>query len=239
MTFQFARSSRASLFLGLALSASLVTIGLNAQTTPTTTESIPSFAIGAEAGTVGFGPVVVLTASKHFTANIGYTWLNYDYDFSDKNGDYKAKLKFSNVQAIANWHPFAGSFHVSAGVFLTDNKVDSTALPKANATYQIGDVTYTGAQVGTVSGTTELSKGAAPFVGLGWSKAPGKSGFGFFVDMGVILSNTPQTKLTATGPVASDPTFKANLSKEEQNINDELDSLKYYPIIQIGLMYRF
>ncbi len=245
MTLKLARYSRATHFLGLALSACLVTVSLNAQTdpttptTPTATESIPRFAIGAEVGTIGFGPVVVFTASKNFTANLGYSWLNYDYDFSDDDGDYQAKLKFSNIQAIANWHPFAGSFHLSAGVFLTDNKVDATALPKAGSLYEIGDTTYTAAQVGTVSGTTELSNGAAPFVGLGWSKAPGKSGFGFFFDVGLIFAKAPQTKLTATGPIGSNATFQAELRKEEQSVNDELDPLKHYPIVKFGVLYRF
>src|SRR6185369_14877204 len=64
----------------------------------------PRFAIAAEVGTVGYGPAVVVTASKYFSATVAYTWFSYDYDFSDTDGDYNGKLKLSNFQAIANWH---------------------------------------------------------------------------------------------------------------------------------------
>lgn len=243
MSLKTIQTSRAARFLGMALSAGLLSLALRAETAPAPAPAaeptISRFAIAAEAGTTGFGPAVVVTASKHFTLHVGYTWLDYDYDFSDEDGDYKAKLKLSNLQAIANWHPFAGTFHLSAGVFMSDNKVDATALPKAGSVYEIGDATYTAAQVGTVSGTAMLHDGTAPFLGLGWSKAPGKSGFGFFFDLGVIISDSPQTKLTATGPISSNPTFQAELRKEEQSINDELDNFKYYPVIKMGLIYRF
>lgn len=236
---------RASRLLGLALSAVLVTAGLRAETTPpanaaSASESkIARFAIGAEVGTAGYGPVIVLTASKHFTFDLGYTWFSYNYDYSDSDAEYKAKLKLSNLQAIANWHPFAGTFHLSAGGFLTDNKLDIVAKPKAGSTYDIGNTSYTAAQVGTLSGSAEISKGVAPFVGLGWSKAPTKSGFGFFFELGVLFIDDPSAELSATGPIANDATFKANLQKEVKDINDDLSGLKYYPIAQLGLMYRF
>jgi hypothetical protein len=238
--------SCATRLLGLALSALLTTASLRAETSsasapvPTKTEaSIPRFAIGGEIGTVGWGPVVVLTASKHFTANLGYTWFNYDYDYSDTDGDYKAKAKLSNIQAIANWHPFAGTFHLSAGAFLTDNKVDMTAVPSGNKTYEIGDGTYTAAQVGTLAGTAVISDGVAPFLGLGWAKSPGKSGFGFYFDVGILFIDAPTATFYATGPIANDPNFKANLRKEEQSINDDLSSFEFYPVIKMGFVYRF
>jgi hypothetical protein len=233
---------RAVRFLGMALSVCLAVIGLHAESAPApTTESKASrFAIGAEAGTVGFGPVLVVTASKHFTLDVGYTWLNYDYDYSDAGGDYKTKLKLSNFQAIANWHPFAGTFHLSAGAFVTENKMDMTGVPKAGNIYEIGDASYTAAQVGTLTGTTEISSGVAPFLGLGWTKVPTKSGFGFFFEVGVLFINAPTVKLAATGgTLSNDPAFKSNLHKEEQTINDDVSSFQYYPVAQLGLIYRF
>jgi hypothetical protein len=242
MILKSIQHTRAARFLGMALSVCLVAIGLHAESAPApTTESKASrFAIGAEAGTAGYGPVLVVTASKHFTLNVGYTWLNYDYDYTDTNGDYKAKLKLSNFQAMANWHPFAGTFHLSAGAFATENKMDMTGVPKAGNTYDIGGTIYTAAQVGTLTGAAEISSGVAPFLGLGWTKVPTKSGFGFFFEVGVLFINAPTVKLATTGgTLANDPTFKSNLHKEEQTINDDLSSFKYYPVAQLGLIYRF
>jgi len=222
---------------GLALAALLATAALRAQPTATTSEPMPRFAAGVEAGTAGFGPVVVFTASRYVTASVGYTFLSYDYDFSDADTDFNGTLKLSNLQAILNWHPKAGAFHLSAGVVVTNNKIDITAKP--TNTYEIGDTTYTLAQIGTLDGTVKIGKGAKPYVGLGWSKTPVNSGFGFFCDLGVIFMESPKVTMRSTGPIASDAGFQRDLRQEEQNVNDDLDEFKYYPVIQIGALYRF
>jgi hypothetical protein len=232
---------------GLVLSVCLLGSLLRAETPPETppVETKPAestaapVAIGAEVGTAGFGPVVIVTASKNFTATLGYTWLSYTRNTSSSDADYDGKLKFSNVQAILNWHPFAGGFHVSAGAFLSDNKVTVAGKPKGDTTYDIGNTTYTAAQVGTLSGNVKLAKGAVPYVGLGWAKKPLNGGFGAFFDVGVLISSTPKASLSATGPIASDPTFQANLQTEEQSVNSDLKSLRYYPVLQFGVLYRF
>jgi hypothetical protein len=238
-----ASTSRAAHLLGLALSLCLLSLSSRAETQPvevqkTETKASP-IAIGAEAGTAGFGPDVIITVSKNFTVTGGYTWLNFNYDTSSSDADYTGKLKLSNVQAMVNWHPFAGTFHISAGAFLSDNKVTVTGKPKGNATYEIGGTTYTAAQIGTLSGNAELVKGAAPYVGFGWAKTPVKGGFGVFADIGVLFTSSAKASLSATGPIAGDATFQSNLRTEEKKVNDDLKPLRYYPIIKIGVLYRF
>lgn len=53
------------------------------------------------------------------------------------------------------------------------------------------------------------------------------------------LIDPPDIDLFATGPIASDPTFQAHLAEEERGIQDELDILKFYPVLSISLVYRF
>lgn len=224
-------------FAGLVLTALLVAVALQAEPLSTASKSVSRVAVGFEAGTAGYGPVVVFTASRYVTANIGYTFLSYDYDFSDADTDFNGTLKLSNLQAILNWHPKAGAFHLSAGVVVADNKIDITAKP--TNTYEIGNTTYTLAQIGTLDGTVKIGKGAKPYLGLGWSKTPAKSGFGFFCDIGVIFMEAPKVTMRSTGPIASDPNFQRDLRQEEQDVNEKLDNFKYYPVIQIGALYRF
>ena len=242
------KPSLATHIIGLALSICLLGSTLRAETqapdtkaveAPKTEKTATPVAIGAALGTAGYGPFVILTASKNITATLGYTFFNFDYDTTSSDADYTGKLKLSNVQAILNWHPLAGAFHLSAGAFLSNNKISATGKPKGDTTYDIGDVTYTAAQVGTLSGSVELAKGAVPYLGLGWSKKALKSGFGCFFDIGVLFTSSAKASLSATGPISSDATFKTNLRKEETKLNKDLEPLRYYPIIQFGLMYRF
>ena len=54
-----------------------------------------------------------------------------------------------------------------------------------------------------------------------------------------MFQGSPEVTLSATGPITSDTTFLAELAKEEDNLQDDLDSYEFYPIISIGINYRF
>ena len=222
--------------LGFAISTCLLASPLRAEVVETKTTP---FALGAEIGTAGYGPTVIFTFSKYLTATAGYTWLSYNYDASSTDANYQGKLKLSNVQAYVNWHPFAGTFHISAGAFVSNNRVGVTGQPKSSTTFDVGGTTYTAAQVGTLSGNVELAKNTEPYIGFGWAKKPINGGIGFFVEFGVLFTSTAKASLGSTGPIANDPTFQTNLRKEEKDINHDLKPLRYYPIVQAGLLYRF
>jgi hypothetical protein len=222
--------------LVLSLAACLFSSSLRADVVETKTTP---FALGAEVGTAGYGPTAIFTFSKYFTATAGYTWLSFNYDASSADANYSGKLKLSNVQAFVNWHPYAGTFHLSAGAFVSNNRVTVTGKPKSNSSFDVGGTTYTAAQIGTLSGEVEVAKNTEPYIGFGWAKKPLDGGIGFFADFGVLFTSTAKTKLGATGPIASDPAFQTNLRKEEKDINHDLKPLRYYPIVQLGLLYRF
>jgi len=222
--------------LGLAAVACLFSGLLKAETVET--KATP-FALGAVIGTTGYGPTACFTFSQYFTATSGYTWLKFNRDASSSDADYNGKLKLSNVQAFVNWHPFAGTFHLSAGAFFSDNRFAIIGSPKSSSTFIVGGTTYTAAQVGTLSGEVKLAKNLEPYVGFGWAKPPLSGGIGFFADFGVLFTSAIRANLSATGPIANDPTFQTNLHKEESEIIHDVRSLRYYPIVQVGILHRF
>ena len=48
-----------------------------------------------------------------------------------------------------------------------------------------------------------------------------------------------QPELTAAPQVQAAEDAELVLREEEASLNDELDDFKYYPVVQLGLMYRF
>lgn len=54
-----------------------------------------------------------------------------------------------------------------------------------------------------------------------------------------MFQGIPNVELTASGPIASIPTFQDDLNQEKQNIEDDVDSFTVYPMIAIGFCYRF
>lgn len=118
-----------------------------------------------------------------------------------------------------------------------DNHIDITAEP--SATFDIGDTTYSASQVGTLEGEVEFNE-IAPYIGIGWDTSFGKNNrFGLLVDLGVIYQGTPDVELKATGPFASNQAFKNDIQAEEDKLQDDLDQYEYYPVIGVGLSYRF
>jgi hypothetical protein len=196
-------------------------------------------ALVAEAGTAGFGPSLIISANEKFTFTVGYTWLDYDYDVESDDADYAGDLKLSNFKALANWHPWGGTFHFSAGLFATDNEVSITAKPEPGNTYEINGTVYQSSQIQSITGSATFEDDIAPYIGVGWAKSPNQSGLAFYATLGVFFAGDASARLDATGPQANNAQFQRDLRAEEREINDDLEDLGMYPVLQLGLQYRF
>ena len=207
---------------------------------PPTTATEPSrFALVAEGGTAGFGPSLIYTVNPKFTVTVGYTWLDHNYDVESDDNEYDGKLKLSNFKALANWHPWGGTFHFSGGVFATDNKVDVTLRPTERQTYEINGNEYSSTLINSLGGSASFEDDVAPYIGIGWAKNPANTGLAFYATIGVFFAGDASANLSATGPITANPQFQADLRAEERDINDDLEDLGAYPVIQLGIMYRF
>jgi hypothetical protein len=227
----------ACLIAGLASTAALV----SAQEIPppTSASDASRFALVAEIGTAGIGPSLIYTVNPKFTVTVGYTWLDYDYDVESDDADYDGKLKLSNFKALANWHPWGGTFHFSGGVFATDNEVSVNARPEPGNTYSINGTDYSTSLIQSVTGAASFEDDIAPYIGIGWAKSPTASGLAFYATLGVFFAGDASASLNATGPAAANPQFQADLRAEERDINEDLEDLGAYPVLQLGIQYRF
>lgn len=207
------------------------------------TLSIPSavfasdFTVGVKASTLGFGVEGAYSLNGYFGARAGLNYFTYSYDGSTDDIDYDFDYESKSVSALLDLHPFKGSFRLTAGILFNGNELDAKAT--SSATYDIGDTTYIGSQVGQLTGNIEYSK-VAPYVGLGWDTSFGKnSGWGFIFEVGALYQGAPDVSVTADGPIAGDAAFQANLELEKNDLEDELDNYKIFPVIAIGVSYRF
>jgi len=111
--------------------------------------------------------------------------------------------------------------------------------PRAGTTYDINGVSYSAAQVGNLRGNVDFNS-IAPYLGIGWGNPFGSGGnWSFSCDLGVVFQGSPNVSLAADGQFADDPAFQANLEAERRDLEDELDSYKYYPVVSLGVTYRF
>jgi hypothetical protein len=125
---------------------------------------------------------------------------------------------------------------LSPGARISKNRVDLLATPTGSV--EVGDTTYTAAQVGVLTGRVE-PKSFAPTLTLGWGGGLSK-GLKFGVDAGVMFQGSPKvTQLSATGTAANTAGFQTALAQERAEIEDDIDKFKLYPILQLSLGYRF
>jgi hypothetical protein len=143
-------------------------------------------------------------------------------------------LDFSSFSALVDWYVFDGSFRISGGIVSMDHKANLDATGVAGETEEIGDNDYDWADIGTLFGSVEIDN-VAPYVGIGWGNTLGRNRrWGFYTDLGIAFSGSLDAKLSATGTV-----LPADLAKEEDEIQDELDAFKFYPVLSMGLFIRF
>jgi hypothetical protein len=193
--------------------------------------------IGLKASTLGLG----LEAEKPFTdslsGRIGVNYFTYGYSGIKDDIEYDFDLNLMSLAVLLDWHPFKGSFRISGGAIYNGNNLEANA--KTSATYDIGDTTYTSSQLGTLNGKIDFNN-IAPYLGLGWDTSFGKNkSFGFLFELGAIYQGSPKVDLSADGPIANDATFQNELAKEEDNLQNSLDPYKFYPVLAVGLSYRF
>lgn len=193
------------------------------------------FALGGRIGSGGVGIEAMQKFSPHFAARLGLSGLGYSFDFTYDDVEYDTETDFAIGSLLFDWHPGAGGFRLTAGATHYTARFDIHARPDPVTTYQIGNTSYTGAQLGDLNGQIEYRK-FAPYVGAGWDFGAGKiRGLGFSVDVGVIYRDKPDDiSLTASGNPAG---ITSALAQETRLIRD--DTPTYHLLISAGLYYRF
>jgi hypothetical protein len=194
------------------------------------------FGAGIKAGTLGAGVEVTYAISPRLTMGVGINKFTTSTTDTTDGIDYDVDLDLKTIAVLANFHPFAGSFRFTAGVMINSNELSMKADPAA--TYDIGGVTYTAADVGNLSATVDFKR-TAPYVGIGFGHSA-SSGIGFNLDIGVLMQGEPNVDFKSTGGILSnDAGFLAELATEEANAEDDISGFTLYPVVSAGLNFRF
>lgn len=194
-------------------------------------------AIAGKAGTLGLGGELSARILTDVNLRFGATALDLDLDGEVADIDYDFGLDLRTFPLMVDWYPFDDTFHLSGGIVLNESDVGLDA--RFSGSVEIGGRTYPASEVGTLSGDLSFDR-VAPYVGIGWGNAFGsRRRWGFLSDFGVAFIDSPDVTLTATGPLASDPTFQADLARERGDLEDDIGDFKVYPVLSISLFFRF
>jgi len=223
-------NSRHLLVLLSVISAASIPIAAAAQDAPSgVTASVTG-------GTLGIGPEVGYRPLPVFALRASATFLGLSHDVDVDDINYQGGLKLRSWGANADLYPFESAFRVSAGLRSSRNRVHLVASPVQPVS--IGGMTYTPEEIGTIAGEVRARK-VAPTLTLGMARNR-RRGLAWSLDAGVMLHGAPRTeRLRATGQLADNPFFQDDLAREREEIEDEVDNYKIFPILQLAVGYTF
>lgn len=195
------------------------------------------FGLEAHASTLGIGGELNYSLNSYFTTRLDFNRYNYNYTGTKEQIDYNFDLHLKSYSLMLDWHPFAGMFRVTGGYFSNKNEIDAVAVPQGS--YTINGHTYTAAQVATLYGTIGFNS-SVPYFGIGWSTLGSTdTGLGVSLDLGVLMQGSPKVNLYATGSASTQPQFKSDLAAEQAKVQDDVNNYKTYPVVTLGISYRF
>jgi hypothetical protein len=209
-----------------------------------TTAQAEDFALGVKGGTIGLGFEGVYRLSEQINLRAQHTQFSTDVDESSSGGssdlDFNLDLDIGMTALMLDYHPFNGSFRLTAGYAKNANQLSGSAVPSGS--YEIGDKIYTAAEIGNVNATIDF-KSAAPYLGFGWGNAVSPdNGFGVSFEVGVLLQGAPKINLTTTKQLptaALQQQLEANIAKETATFEDDTKSFKAWPVVALGVSYQF
>lgn len=222
--FTTARTAVAVALLGMAVSTGAQAQSLAAR--------VGTNGLGAEVGW-GLGSVLGLRAN--------YLGGSVDRDEVESNIRYEGTFKLANGALLLDLHPFAGTFRLSGGLVYNDNKLDATGRGESG-TIEINGVNYPAAAVGSLQAAVRWDK-ASPYLGLGWGTRP-QAGAGLYLsaDIGAFYMKPTATLTGSCGsalPAFACTQLQSDIRAEEQQFRDEVNRYKLYPVLSVGVGYRF
>lgn len=191
-----------------------------------------------KAGSNGLGAEVTYGLSHIVRVRAGAYGFKAGFDSNTRDVEYDMDLRLLSGAGYLDIHPFGGRFRLTAGLVYNANRVDATGQIGTELVF--GDNTFTPDQVGTIQGSVDFRRWS-PYAGIGWGSPLSKdSNWAFEADLGVIYQGRPVVDLLSVdGELSADPILIQAVEEEEQNLQDEIDFFRFYPVVSLGVSYTF
>lgn len=202
--------------------------------------------IAGTAGTLGLGAELTIGGSSQLQGRLGIHGYEYSERREASDIEYDGEASLRTVTGFLDWHPGGRGFRLTGGLVYNATEVTGSSLPPASGVYDIGGVPVPVEILGTLDGKVEFDP-IVPYAGLGWGRAPGSgSGFGVTLDLGVIFQGEGEVTLTPIIPAGSplnDPlarqALQILLDREERDLQEDIVDYDMYPVVSLGISYRF
>lgn len=190
-----------------------------------------SYALTLKLSTLGIGLDGTTNLAKDLNVRVGGQLMSFSID-GGKAGDdyiYTAKTNLLSFSALLDYFPGGSIFKVSGGLLINLNKVETKLVP--GQTYVINGKTYDKNNLGDLTTTTDFTK-VNPYLGIGLCNPLNYKQFGFTMDIGTIYQFEPKVTMTGNGLIAPTAT-------QSDIVQNNISWFKVYPVLMLGLTYKF
>ena len=220
--------------------------------TTTGMQPFSALAVAVKVGIAGIGFDVATPLAQRFNLRGGASFFSYNSSYNVDGTTVNGDLKLRSVNLSADWFPFNNRFRISPGVILYNgNTLNATASVPGGQTFTLDDTDYTSSPTDPVRGSASLlfGKKAAPSLTVGTGNMIPRHGGHISIpfEIGFEYITSPTFLLNLQGTACSqgicqstaNPQFQANLQGEQNEINSDIAPLRIYPIVSIGVGYKF
>lgn len=204
--------------------------------------TLPAYAdttVNGKLSTLGLGVEAAFPMTQSVDARIGLNTYKYSFNKATTSAgnttNFSGDLNLQSLQALADWHPWEGSFRVSGGLAYNNNKFTMVGQPSGGI-INIGGNPYS-ATGASVNATVDFNK-VAPYLGIGWGRTPKNTGLSFTSDIGIMFQGTPNSNITTTG-IPATAALTTDTAKANADLKDALKNFNIYPVLSIGIGYTW
>jgi hypothetical protein len=212
-----------------------------------------TLAIAAKAGIGGVGFDVATPLGRHANLRAGGTFFGYNLHLTEDGIPVTADILLRSGTVSLDYFPRGGGFHISPSLTAYNgNHVNGSATVPGNMSITLNNQDYTSDPSNPLHGAFSMvfGKRIAPGLTLGWGNMIPRTGRRWAVpfEVGFEYVGDPLVQLNLTGgacqqggcqPVNSDPSFQANEELERQKLTSNVNALRFFPVVSIGVSYRY
>src|SRR5216683_2130341 len=217
------------------------------------TRPFSALALGFKVDSLGAGVELATPLSRSFNLRAGANIFALGYAFDIDGVVYNSDMHFRSAQVNVDWFPWHNRrFHISPGVLYVRNSLTAIASVPPGQYFELGDQGFINSMDDPLGGSASIKfpLQIAPTIMMGFGNLIPRSGKHLSIpfEFGAAFMGTPRINVQFTGTActnegcvdaATNQEVQQNLADEVAQLNHTLKYIPAYPIVSIGVAYRF
>jgi hypothetical protein len=209
-----------------------------------------SWAVGFRTSTLGLGVEFATPLAGRINLRSSFNLFSFNDPYSMDGLNYDARMHLQSSQTTLDW--FVGGFHISPGFLYFKNAMSAPVFVGPGQTFVLGTQTFLNSVDDPVTGSSYVifPRTIAPLLLFGYGNLLPRHGehLSLPVEVGVAYTGAAQINVDLNGTAcvingcvnfSQNADAQKSLKQEIQILNEDLKHYPVFPIVSVGLAYRF